>query len=54
MSDKTIPAPADQSKSIVDVDAIRAAAKFGTVGFDAYVAHVKAESERLFRAQASA
>jgi hypothetical protein len=48
---ETIPAAADQSKSIVDLDQIRAAAQFGNLGFEAYVAAVKAESERLFKAR---
>lgn len=48
----TIPAPADQSQSVVDMDQVRAASKFGTIGFDAYVAMVLADSERLFRARA--
>jgi len=51
MNDKpTQPAPADQSKSVVELDQVRAAAKFGTIGFDAYVEHAKAESQRFFQA----
>ncbi len=52
MDDKnTNPAPADQSKSVVDLDQVRAAAKFGTIGFEQYVAHAIAESNRFFQAQ---
>ncbi len=47
----TVAAPADQARPTADLDQIRAAARFGTIGFDRYVAMVKAESERLFNAR---
>lgn len=48
MNENTIPAPADQAKSTVELDQVRATAKFGVIGFDEYVAAVLAESNRLF------
>jgi hypothetical protein len=44
----TIPAPADQAKQAVELDQVRAARLFGTIGFDAYVTAILAESNRLF------
>jgi hypothetical protein len=48
---ETIPVPADRAKQAVELDQVRAAAKFGTIGFDAYVAAVLAENARLFSAR---
>ena len=48
---ETIKAPADQAKRTVELDQIRAAAKFGTIGFAEYAAAVLAESDRLFDAR---
>lgn len=51
MNDKpTQPAPAETLPP--RSESARVAARFGTIGFDLYAAAVKAESERLFRAQA--
>lgn len=47
----TIPAPADQAAPVVELDQVRAAARFGTIGFNAYAAAVLAESARLFAAR---
>ncbi len=53
MNDQTIAAPADQSQSVVDLDQLRAAARFGVTSFEAYVAEVLAESNHLFAARSS-
>jgi hypothetical protein len=45
----TTPAPA--SSNPTRTPSALAFARFGTIGFELYVAAVKAESERLFRAQ---
>lgn len=43
----------DAGKSTLDLDQVRAADQFGTIGYDAYVAMVLAESNRLFSARSS-
>ncbi len=48
---ETVPAPADKGRSVVDLDAKRSAARFGTIGFEQYAAHAIAESNRFFLAQ---
>ena len=46
-----MPAPADQNAETVDLDQVRAAASFGELSFEDYVAHCLAESERMYLAQ---
>jgi len=52
MNDDKPTQPAPAKTAAPRSDSSRALARFGTIGFDLYAAAVKAESERLFRAQA--
>jgi hypothetical protein len=50
----TRPAPSDQSAPAVDLDQVRAAAKFGTVEAEGYWAWVLTEEARISMARMSA